>query len=79
MYLVIIRAESRGSLLSGLMMKTNPESKPNTNKCPVNNVLYNPSGIRICKGGRSFAMSLDPICSRVVQERHKACARLCPV
>lgn len=66
MYLVIIRAESRGSLLSGLMMKTNPEPKLNANKCPVNNVLYNPSGIRICKGRRSFAMSLDPVCSQVV-------------
>lgn len=46
MYLVIIRAESRGSLLSGLMMKINPESKMNTNKCPVNNVLYNPSNMQ---------------------------------
>lgn len=67
MYLVITRAESRGSLLSGLVMETNPESKPNANKCPVNNVLYNPSGIRICKGGRSFAVSLDPICSQLVR------------
>lgn len=36
MYLVIIRARSRGSLLLGLMMEINPEAKPNVNKCPVN-------------------------------------------
>lgn len=78
MYLVITRAESRGSLLSGLVMKTNPESEPNANKCPVNNVLYNPSGIRVCKGGRSFATSLDPICSQVVRERHKGLCSALP-
>lgn len=76
MYLVIIRAESRGSLLSGLVMESNPESKANANKCPVNNVFYNPLGIRICKGRSSFALSLDPICS---EQRHEACAQLCPV
>lgn len=36
MYLIIIRARSRVLLLLDLMMKTNPEAKPNTNKCPVN-------------------------------------------